>query len=123
MELEEARQRFIPAVEEILELCRIVDEFVDKERFQVMIATIWGNAVLDPAKSGITSDELSVLHDFLNEELVRVLGEQQDITGAFEFIVSRRGQDSMARLNISQRHNEFLLYFARLILQRDIKLD
>ncbi len=123
MELEEARQRFIPAVEEILELCRIVDEFVDKERFQVMIATIWGNAVLDTAKSGITSDELSVLHDFLNEELVRVLGEQQDITGAFEFIVSRRGQDSMTRLNISQRHKEFLLYFARLILQRDIKLD
>ena len=32
MDLKEARILFIPAVEEILDQCRLVDEFVDKEK-------------------------------------------------------------------------------------------
>jgi len=48
MELSELRTRFIPAIEEILDQCRISDDLVDTERFQVYMATIWGNAVLNP---------------------------------------------------------------------------
>ena len=120
MNLEEARQKFVPAVEEILDECRLVDEFVDKEKFQVMIATIWGNAVLEPERSGITEDDLPVLHDFLNEELDRVVGKKETLITTFEFLVSKKGQDSLIRQQTSQRHREFIQYFAGLILQREI---
>jgi hypothetical protein len=121
MDLKEARTRFIPAVEEILDQCRLVDEFVDKEKFQVMIATIWGNAVLEPERSSITEADLPILHDFLNEELDRVVGEGQTLRGVFEYIVSKPGLDSLTRLQTTERHREFLFYFARLILQREVK--
>ena len=52
MNIEEARAQFIPAVEEILDDCRLSDDLVDKDRFQIMMATIWGNAVLDPRAQG-----------------------------------------------------------------------
>ena len=39
MNIEEARAQFIPAVEEILDDCRF-DDLVDKDRFQIMMATI-----------------------------------------------------------------------------------
>lgn len=120
MNLEEARKKFVPAVEEILDECRLVDEFVDKEKFQVMIATIWGNAVLEPERSGINEDDLPVLHDFLNEELDRVVGKAETLMTTFEFLVSKKGQDSLIRQQTSQRHREFIRYFARLILQREI---
>ena len=121
MKIEEARERFIPAVEEILDECRLVDEFVDKEKFRMMIATIWGNAVLEPDRSGITEDDLPVLHDFLNEELNRVVGADENLMSTFEFLVSKKGADSMSRLQTSQNHREFLFYFARLILQREVE--
>ena len=120
MELTELRQRFIPAIEEILDQCRISDSLVDTEMFQVYMATVWGNAVLDPQKSGIEVDDLSDLHDFLNEEIGRVVGPDADMTSCFEFIASKQGDDSLTRQQVSARHREFLYYFARLILQREV---
>lgn len=119
MELIELRERFIPAVEEILDQCRLSDEIVDTERFQVFIATIWGNAVLEPERSGITEDDLSSLHDFLGEELSRVVGEGNDITSCYEFIVSKKGEESLERQGTTARHKDFLQYFAKLILQQE----
>jgi hypothetical protein len=121
MELSELRTRFIPAIEEIIDQCRIADNLVDKERFQVYMATIWGNAVLDPERSGIEESDLSRLHDFFNEEIERVLGEGEDITRCFDFIVSKQGDESLARQGTTNRHKEFLHYFARLILNRDVQ--
>ncbi len=119
MELFELRQRFIPAIEEILDQCKIAEGIVDKEKFQVFIATIWGNAVLEPERSGIEEQDLSSLHDFLNEELARVLGEGADVTSCYEFIVSKNGEESLERQGTATRHKEFLHYFARLILQKE----
>ena len=116
MDIDEVRRRFSPAVQEIIDQCRVSDEFVDKDMFRVYVATIWGNAGLEPRKSGIEESELSVLHDFLNEEIEKVLGQGEDITRCYEFIVSKEGDDSLARLRVGARHKEFLHYFARLIL-------
>jgi hypothetical protein len=87
------------------------------------MATIWGNAVLDPARSGIEEADLPVLHDFFNEELNRVLGGSATLTDVFEFLVSKAGRDAMTRVQVTQRHKEFIIYFARLILMREIKLE
>lgn len=117
MTLEEIRDRFSPALDEMIDQCRIADEFVDKEKFQVMIATVWGNAVLDPERSGLIESDLPALHDFLNERISEVVGEGSTITSCFEFILSKRGEDSLVRQSVSANHKEFLHHFARLILQ------
>ena len=104
-------------MDEIINRCRIADEFVDKEQFQVLIATIWGNAVLYPEKSGLTEADLPALHDFLNTYVEKIVGPEESITGCFEFITSRRGEESLSRQQITANHREFLHYFARLILQ------
>ena len=116
MDIIDIRLRFKPAVQEIIDQCRVSDDFVDKDMFRVYIATIWGNAVLEPQRSGIEESDLSVLHDFLNEEVEKVLGAGEDITRCYEFIVSQEGDDSLMRLRVTPRHKEFLHYFARLIL-------
>ena len=123
MDIDQTREKFIPAVEEILDDCRLSDALVDKDRLQIMMATIWGNAVLDPARSGIEEADLPVLHDFFNEELSRVVGAGATLTDVFEFLVSKAGRDAMTRVQVTQRHKEFIVYFARLILMRDIKLE
>ncbi len=119
MNLDEIRNRFEPAVTEIIEACSITEDFVDKDRFRIYIATIWGNAVLEPEKSGISENELSILHDFLNEEIVKLLGSDQTITTCFEYLVSKEGEDSMSRLQVTNHHKQFIQYFARLILGGD----
>jgi hypothetical protein len=116
MDITEIRTRFQPAVQEIVDGCQVADGFVDKDMFRVYIATIWGNAVLDPGETGIEESDLPLLHDFLNEEIAQVMGEGQDITTCYEYIISEEGEDSLARLNLTSRHKEFLFYFARLIL-------
>lgn len=122
MELANLRERFIPAIEEILSLCKITDDLIDKEKFQVYIATIWGNAVLNPEKSGLAEADLESLHDFLNEEIERIVGTGATITTCYDFIVSKKGDESMARQQVTQRHRNFLYYFSRLILGREIEI-
>ena len=117
MNLDNIRERFTPALDEIIDSCRITDDFVDKEQFQVLIATVWGNAVLEPERSGIETTDLEDLHDFLNEQIERVMGKGITVTNCFEFIVSKKGEDSLARQQVSATHKKFLHYFARLILQ------
>ena len=117
MSLNDIRDRFTPALDEIIDRCRITDDFVDKEQFQVLIATVWGNAVFEPEHSGIETADLEDLHDFLNEQIERVMGEGVTVTHCFKFIVSKQGEESLARQQVTSNHKEFLHYFARLILQ------
>ena len=52
-----------------------------------------------------------------------MLGGGATLTDVFEFLVSKSGRDAMTRVSVTQRHKEFIIYFARLILMRDIKLE
>jgi len=86
--------------------------------FRVYILTVWGNAVLDPERSGIAVEDLSVLHDYLNEELAAVLGKDATLTSCYEYIMSKPGEDSLIRLQIAAEHKAFLHHFAALILSQ-----
>lgn len=119
MNISEIRQKFQPAILEIINASGVDEQFVDKDRFRVYIATVWGNAVLDPERSGITEDDLPPLHDYLNEEIVELLGEGESVTGCYEYLTSKAGEDSLNRLQVNQQHREFINYFARLILGAD----
>jgi hypothetical protein len=116
MNVEEAREKFSPAVQEIIEHCLIEDKFVDKDLFQVYICTIWGNAALEPEKSGLDETDLPILHDYLNEEIQAVVGQGTQITDCFEYLMSKKGEEALARLQVSSQHREFIEYFGRLIL-------
>jgi hypothetical protein len=118
MDINEVRLQFSAAIAEILDGCQIVDNFVDKDMFRVYILTVWGNAVLDPERSGIAVEDLSVLHDYLNEELAAVLGKDATLTSCYEYIVSKPGEDSLIRLQIAAEHKAFLHHFAALILSQ-----
>jgi hypothetical protein len=119
MNINEIRDRFQPAIQEIINASGVDDQFVDKDRFQVYVTTVWGNAVLDPERSGITEADLPVLHDFLNEELEGILGKGQTVTDCYEYLTSKKGEDAMTRLQVNQQHRDFIHYFARLILGAD----
>lgn len=114
---EQINEVFSPALDEIINRCSIADDFVDKEKFQVLIATVWSNAVLDPPRSGLTEEDLPALHDFLNTYVDSIVGPGETITSCFEFITSRQGEESLTRQQVTANHKEFLHYFARLILQ------
>lgn len=118
MDIDEARALFSPAVQEIVEACCVTDDFVDKDMFRVYITTIWGNAVLEPRKTGIEESDLPALHDFLNEEIETLLGRGESLTSCYEYLVSKSGEEGLERLQVTARHKEFIQYFARLILSQ-----
>jgi hypothetical protein len=116
MTLEEIAALFDPIVDQVLDSCALTDNLADKEKFQIYIATIWGNAVLEPKQAGIEEGDLSRLHDYLNEVIQGVIGRDANVTSCFEFLQSKTGQDSMTRFELTKRHRDFLDYFSNLIL-------
>jgi hypothetical protein len=118
MDIEEVRERFSASITEIIDGCMVEESFVDKDMFRVYIMTIWGNAVLEPERSGITADDLSVLHDYLNEEIAQILGAGVELTHCYEFIMTKPGEESLERLQIAAEHRAFLFHFAGLILSQ-----
>ena len=123
MSPDQIEETFSSPMDEIIKRCSIAEGFVDKEQFQIMLATIWGNAVLDPSRSGIAESDLPDLHDFLNKHIADIVGPNNDMTSCFEFIVSKAGQESMDRQRVTIDHRKFLHHFAQLILKRVIFPD
>jgi len=116
MDIEEIRAQFRPAVDEILKSCCVSESFVDKEQFRIYIATIWGNVALDPNQSGVAEEDLPLLHDFLNEEIQPILGNEESIITCYEYLSSKDGEEAMLRLKLTKQHREFIAYFSRIIL-------
>ena len=93
--------------------------FIDKNFFQVSVATLWANVVLSPEDTGITEDDLPNLHDVLNEEIGSVLGPDTDLKTVFRFISSKDGEKTMVEARLNQTHKDLLLYFSSMILDPD----
>jgi len=119
MQLEEIRKQFGPAIDEIVDGCMLTDEFVDKDRFRIYMATVWGNAVVNPQNTGIAETDLELLHDFLNEEIARVLGDGQSLRLCYEYLLSKAGEESLIRLQVGQQHIDFIRHIGQLILGQD----
>ncbi len=119
MDIDTIREAFGPAISEIIDTCRIVDDFVDKDKFRVYMVTVWGNAVLEPERTGIQDSDLETLHDYLSEEIQRVVGPDEDLSSCYRYLMSQEGVDSMTRQQLSARHKTFIRYFAQLVLQQE----
>ena len=113
---EHLKEAFEPVLTELREKAAVATSFIDKNFFQVSVATLWANVVLSPEDTGITEDDLPNLHDVLNEEIASVLGPDEDLKTVFRFISSKDGEKTMVEARLNQTHKDLLLYFSSMIL-------
>ena len=110
------KEAFEPVLTELREKAAVATSFIDKNFFQVSVATLWANVVLSPEDTGITEGDLPNLHDVLNEEIASVLGPHEDLKTVFRFISSKDGEKTMVEARLNQTHKDLLLYFSSMIL-------
>lgn len=113
------RARFDEILDDIESRSSVADRFVDKEVFQLYIATLWANVVLNPSDAGLTEAALEPLHDYLNERIAKVLGPSATLTECFRFVNSKAGERAMSSARLNSTHKELLLYFSSMILDPD----
>jgi hypothetical protein len=113
------RARFSQILDDIESRSCVTERFVDRETYQLYIATLWANVVLNPADAGLDEEALEPLHAYLNERVATVLGAGASVTGCYRFINSKAGERAMNEARLSSTHRELLLYFSSMILDPD----
>ena len=116
LELTDLKYAFEPVFTDIRERSTVVERFIDRNLYQVYMATLWANVVLSPGEAGIGEDDLEALHDLVVEELGEVLGKGTDLNAVFEFISSKSGEQAMLEAKLNQTHKDLLQYFSSMIL-------
>ena len=119
MSAAEVRTQFKHVLDDIEQRSSVTEQFVDKDLYRLYLATLWANVVLNPKEAGLLEEELELLHSYLNERIVSVLGENTNITECFRFINSKAGELAMKEARLNQTHRELLLYFSSMILDPD----
>jgi hypothetical protein len=105
-----------PVLAEIESQSRVADSFIDKELYQIYIATLWAQIALSPAEAGISERDLEPLHEHLNHAITAVLGRGHDVRACYQFVNSRAGEQAMTRYRVPGHHRDLLLYFCSIIL-------
>ncbi len=113
------RARFSRILDDIETRSGVAEKFVDRELYQLYIATLWANVVLNPADADLDEADLEPLHEYLNERVAGVLGPSVSVTECFRFINSKAGEQAMTEARLSATHRELLLYFSSMILDPD----
>ncbi len=107
---------FAPVFSDIVERATVADTFVDRNVYQILMATLWANVVMSPEDAGLEDADLERVHDELNTEIARQLGPEQNLRTAFAFITSKSGETAMNEARLSSAHRDLLTYFASMIL-------
>ena len=116
---EQLAHAFEPVFEDIRERASVVERFIDRNLFQLYMATLWANVVLSPEEAGIGEDDLPTLHDLVVSELVDVIGEGTDLETVYRFVSSKAGEKTMIEAKLNQTHKDLLQYFSSMILDPD----
>ena len=116
LEITELKYAFEPVFTDIRERSTVVERFIDRNLYQVYVATLWANVVLSPGDAGIGEDDLEALHDLVVDELAEVLGKGTNLNSVFEFISSKPGEQAMLKAKLNQTHKDLLQYFSSMIL-------
>ncbi|MEM7221117.1 MAG: hypothetical protein AAF515_22340 [Pseudomonadota bacterium] len=113
----EAREIRLDAIfSEIRGQAAIAERFIDRERYQILVCTVWSNLVLNPEDAGIDEDDLELVHDEITRELQQDLGPEASLKSCFQFITSKQGERAMQAAKVSSNHRDMLLYFSSMIL-------
>lgn len=105
-------ERYEDIIAEIARLSRVADRFLDTELYRIYLATLWTNAVLEPNRVGLDSDEIEAFYDFLNERGREVLGGEEPLKDCFRYLSSRQGEQAMERLRLPAAHRQQLTRLA-----------
>jgi len=116
MSPDELEYAFEPVFENIEQQAQVAERFIDRNLYQIYIATLWSNVVMNPADVGLSEDRLPELHDLVNDRMAQVLGQEASLHSCFSFINSKAGEKAMAEASLTQTHKELLLYFSSMIL-------
>lgn len=115
----EIEARFAEVLEDIERRSCVTNRFIDRELYQLYVATLWANIVLNPPDAGLDEAALEPLHAYLNRRIAGVLGAEGSITECFRFVNSKAGERAMKTARLNQTHKELLLYFSSMILDPD----
>lgn len=108
-----------PVLRQVREAATVAEHFLDKDVFQLSLATLWANLVMNPGELGFQEHELESLYDLLSAETTAVLGPEQDLKACFAFINSKPGERAMGKARLGQSHRDMLSYFASMMLDPD----
>lgn len=116
---EQLKHAFEPVFVDIRKRSSVVERFIDRNLFQLYMATLWANVVLSPEEAGIGEDDLPTLHDLVVAELVDVIGKGSNLESVFRFVSSKAGEKTMVEAKLNQTHKDLLQYFSSMILDPD----
>ena len=112
----ELEEMFKPVLDDVIERSMVAERFIDKNLYQICIATLWANVVLDPVEVGVAEEDLEDLLEVLNSRIATILGTDQNMKECFRFLNSNAGEAAMNSARLTKNHRELLLYFSSLIL-------
>ena len=107
---------FEPVFNDIVDRSTVTDKFVDRNLYQICVATLWANVVLNPEDVGISEHDLESLFEVVNAEVTGVLGSENDLKSCFRFINGKLGETAMKEAQLTKNHKDLLLYFSSMML-------
>ena len=105
--------------DEIRGQATIAETFLDRERYQLLVCTVWSNLVMNPDDAGISDADLEEIHDLIVGEIRNDLGNEADLKTCFAFLTTKAGEAAMQANKLSGTHRDLLLYFSSMILDPD----
>ncbi len=110
---------FAPLLDDLTSRAAVAEGIIDKDRYRILVGTLWVNVVLDPAGCGIGEEHLEPLHDVVNGRIAAVLGADESLTSCFRYLNGKPGEQAMKEARLTAEHRDMLLYFASIILDPD----
>lgn len=105
--------------EEIRSQATIADTFLDRDKYQLLVCTIWANLVMNPEDAGVSQEALESVHDEIVEQVQTDLGPEADLKSCFAFLTTKTGEQAMQANKLGSTHRDLLLYFSSMILDPD----
>ena len=105
--------------EEIRSQATIADTFLDRDKYQLLVCTIWTNLVMNPEDAGVSQEALESVHDEIVEQVQTDRGPEADLKSCFAFLTTKTGEQAMQANKLGSTHRDLLLYFSSMILDPD----
>ena len=102
--------------DEIRGQATIAETFIDRDKYQLLVCTMWANLVLNPEDAGLEEDDLESVHDEMVALVRADLGGDADLKSCFKFLTTKTGEQAMQANKIGSTHQDLLLYFSSMIL-------
>lgn len=112
----ESELRLSAIFDEIRAQATVAETFLDRDKYQLLVCTMWANLVMNPEDAGLSEGDLEAVHDDMVVELSADLGSDATLKTCFQFLTTKTGEQAMQSHKIGSTHRDLLLYFSSMIL-------